>query len=213
MNAFSAIHGGPGAVSMAVASGRVQLVTLRQRSLDLARWRVLWIALAFALAAMVALMRISYLGMNGEGARATSLADALLPPRGEITDRTGAPLARAFPAYALWFDPKAMGDAGAPLVHARGPVAGSLLGLPAHRGGGRGLCGQLQHDNGVFLPVLQRLCLLRARAHRPPAARGEFCMRRNVSQLCGQMIVALTFPNTPPFLNTPLNKHQKATSP
>ena len=38
-------------------------------------------------------------------------------------------------------------------------------------------------------------------------------MRRNVSQLCGQMIVALTFPNTPPFLNTPLNKHQQATSP
>ena len=119
MNAFSAIHGGPGAVSMAVASGRVQLVTLRQRSLDLARWRVLWIALAFALAAMVALMRISYLGMNGEGARATSLADALLPPRGEITDRNGVPLARAFPAYALWFNPKALGEDGDPLVRPR----------------------------------------------------------------------------------------------
>ncbi len=129
MNAFSAIHGGPGAVSMAVASGRVQLVTLRQRSLDLARWRVLWIALAFALAAMVALMRISYLGMNGEGARATSLADALLPPRGEITDRNGVPLARAFPAYALWFNPKALGEDGDPLVRSPREVARKLVAI------------------------------------------------------------------------------------
>ena len=53
--------------------------------------------------------------MNGEGARATSLADALLPPRGEITDRNGVPLARAFPAYALWFNPKALGEDGDPL--------------------------------------------------------------------------------------------------
>ncbi|MCA0910803.1 peptidoglycan D,D-transpeptidase FtsI family protein [Qipengyuania gaetbuli] len=114
---------------MAVASGRVQLVTLRQRSLDLARWRVLWIALAFALAAMVALMRISYLGMNGEGARATSLADALLPPRGEITDRNGVPLARAFPAYALWFNPKALGEDGDPLVRSPREVARKLVAI------------------------------------------------------------------------------------
>ena len=112
MNAFSAIHGGPGAVSMAVASGRVQLVTLRQRSLDLARWRLLWIVVVFAFVAIIALLRISYLGMNGSEARATTLADALLPPRGEITDRNGVPMARAFPAYALWFNPEALGENG-----------------------------------------------------------------------------------------------------
>ena len=50
------------------------------------------------------------------------MADALLPPRGEITDRNGVPLARAFPAYALWFNPEAMDDGGAPLV--RSPAGG-----------------------------------------------------------------------------------------
>ena len=37
------------------------------------------------------------------------MAEALLPPRGEIIDRNGVPLARAFPAYALWFNPEALG--------------------------------------------------------------------------------------------------------
>ena len=129
MNAFSAMHGGPGAVSMAVASGRVQLVTLRQRSLDLARMRVLWIVVGFALAAMVALIRISYLGMNGAEARATTLADALLPPRGEITDRNGVPMARAFPAYALWYNPKALGEEGTPLVRSPAEVAKKLVAI------------------------------------------------------------------------------------
>ena len=89
MNAFSALHGGPGAVSMAMASGRVQLVSIRQKSLDLARWRVLWIAVVFALLTAVALSRIVYLGAGGEEARATSLEAALLPDRGEIVDRNG----------------------------------------------------------------------------------------------------------------------------
>ncbi|WP_341711695.1 penicillin-binding protein 2 [Erythrobacter sp.] len=111
---------------MAVASGRVQLVTVRQRSLTVARWRVLWIAFGFAFIALIALLRIAYLGMSDHGLRATSLEEALLPPRGEITDRNGIPLARAFPAYALWFNPEAMGEGGAPLVHAPQEVAAKL---------------------------------------------------------------------------------------
>ena len=75
MNAFSGFgpaiaagsRSGQGAVSMAVASGRVQLVTIRQQSLTLARWRVLWIALSFAFVALLALVRIGYLGMSDEG--------------------------------------------------------------------------------------------------------------------------------------------------
>lgn len=126
MNAFSAIHGGPGAVSMAVASGRVQLVSIRQKSLDLARMRVLWVALIFAFVALLAMLRIAYLGIGGHGARATSLEDALLPPRGEIVDRNGVPLARAFPAYALWFNPQALGEGGAPLVRSPKEVAARL---------------------------------------------------------------------------------------
>jgi cell division protein FtsI (penicillin-binding protein 3) len=111
---------------MAMASGRVQLVTIRQQSLDLARWRVLWIALGFAFVALLALSRIAYLGIGGEGARATSLEDALLPSRGQIVDRNGVPMARAFPAYALWFNPKAMGEDEAPLVDAPEAVAKKL---------------------------------------------------------------------------------------
>ena len=111
---------------MAMASGRVQLVSIRQKSLDLARWRVLWIALAFAIVAVIATTRILFLGAGGEGARATSLEAALLPDRGEIVDRNGVPMARAFPAYALWFNPEALGDEGAPLVASAGEVAAKL---------------------------------------------------------------------------------------
>ncbi|QYJ08503.1 peptidoglycan D,D-transpeptidase FtsI family protein [Qipengyuania flava] len=111
---------------MAVASGRVQLVTIRQRSLTLARWRVLWIVLGFAFVALLALVRIAYLGMSDHGLRGTSLEEALLPPRGEITDRNGVPLARAFPAYALWFNPKALGEDGAPLVRDPATVSAKL---------------------------------------------------------------------------------------
>ncbi|EDL48676.1 penicillin-binding protein 2 [Erythrobacter sp. SD-21] len=111
---------------MALASGRVQLVSIRQKSLDLARWRVLWIALGFALVAVMALARIIYLGAGGDGARATSLEAALLPDRGEIVDRNGVPMARAFPAYALWFNPEALGEGEAPLVAEPAAVAAKL---------------------------------------------------------------------------------------
>jgi len=124
--AFAAGKSGHGAVSMAVASGRVQLVTIRQQSLTLARWRVMWVVLGFAFIAMLALVRIAYLGMSDEGLRGTSLEEALLPPRGEITDRNGIPLARAFPAYALWFNPNALGEGGTPLVREPAVVAAKL---------------------------------------------------------------------------------------
>ena len=133
MNAFSGFgpaiaagRSGYGAVSMAVASGRVQLVTIRQESLSLARWRLLWVALGFVFVTLLALVRIGYLGASDNGARGTSLEEALLPPRGEISDRNGVPLARAFPAYALWFNPTALGEDGAPLVRDPAVVAGKL---------------------------------------------------------------------------------------
>ena len=126
MNAYTGFPLNPAAVSTAVASPRVQLVSIRQRAVALARLRILWVSLAFAFVALIALLRIAYLGMGGEGARTTSLEEALLPPRGELVDRNGMPLARAFPAYALWFNPKALGENGDPLIHAPGDVAGKL---------------------------------------------------------------------------------------
>jgi cell division protein FtsI (penicillin-binding protein 3) len=110
----------------AIPAARLPGQTLRAQLLGTARLRVLWLLAGFALVALIALLRIASLGMGGQAPQRASLADALLPPRGEITDRNGAPLARAFPAYALWFDPKAMGDSGAPLVRGPQEVARAL---------------------------------------------------------------------------------------
>ncbi len=109
-----------------IPAGRVQRVNLRARLLWTARFRVLWVVGGFALVALIALVRIASLAFAGQAPERTSLEEALLPPRGEITDRNGVPLARAFPAYALWFDPKAMGDTGSPLVRSPAEVARAL---------------------------------------------------------------------------------------
>ncbi|KPL69685.1 peptidoglycan glycosyltransferase [Erythrobacter sp. SG61-1L] len=114
-------------ISTAITTGRVELVNTRQRSLFTARFRVLWVVAIFSLIALVALMRIAYIGVVQPGPSRTSMAEALLPPRGEITDRNGVPLARAFPAYALWFNPTALGDGGSPLVKTPAEVAAELV--------------------------------------------------------------------------------------
>ena len=113
-------------MSSAVASGRVHLVTLRQRSLNEARLRLLLLAGLFAFVALIACIRLMFLGSASGAYGATTLEEALLPPRGEIADRNGVPLARAFPAYALWYNPKALDDGGAPLVKDPAEVARQL---------------------------------------------------------------------------------------
>lgn len=118
MNAFAAPR--------PVGQGRIRLVDYRRRSLLMARYRVLLIALGFMAIAVAALMRIAWLGVIQPAPTETSMAEALLPPRGEITDRNGVPLARAFPAYALWFNPAAMDDGGPPLVKSPEQVAAEL---------------------------------------------------------------------------------------
>lgn len=109
-----------------IPAGRVQRVNLRAQLLWTARFRILWVVGIFALVTLIAMVRIASLAFAGQAPERTSLEEALLPPRGEITDRNGVPLARAFPAYALWFDPKAMGDEGSPLVRSPQEVAREL---------------------------------------------------------------------------------------
>lgn len=103
-------------VSTAISSGRVRLVSDRQEALLTARIRVLLVAAGFALLALVAILRIVLFGIAGGPSGPATLEDALLPPRGEITDRNGIALARNYPARALWFNPKALGEDGPPLV-------------------------------------------------------------------------------------------------
>src|SRR5688500_6195845 len=111
--------------STALASGRVQLANVRQRSLLTAHVRLLIVLLLFALTAVACLLRIAVLGLFDAGPRSASMADLLLPSRGEIVDRNGVPLARAFPAYALWYNPDALGG-GSALVKSPADVAYAL---------------------------------------------------------------------------------------
>jgi len=112
-----------------IITGQAGRVDHRRRALLVARLRLLLIALVFVLVAAAALVRITWIGTVETAPTHRSMADALLPPRGEITDRNGVPLARAFPAYALWFNPAAMtegGDGGPPLVKSPEVVAREL---------------------------------------------------------------------------------------
>lgn len=115
------------AVSTAISSGRGELVNVRQRSLLMAKWRVLWVVGAFTLVAAAALLRIAYLGIFQPSPQRPDMATALVPVRGDIVDRNGVPLARAFPAYSLWFNPEALGEGGPPLVRSPGEVAAALV--------------------------------------------------------------------------------------
>ncbi len=112
-------------VSTAISTGRVQLVNVRQHSLVVAKLRVYLVAALFTFVGVVALCRIAWLGIAGEGADHAGLAEGQAP-RGEIVDRNGVPLARAFPAYSLWFNPKALGD-GPALVKSPAEVAAALV--------------------------------------------------------------------------------------
>ena len=114
-------------VTATIAPGRRQLVNVRRELLLTAKMRVVWLLVLFGVIASAALFRIVLLGALQPASSSQSMQDALLPARGDIVDRNGVALARAFPAYALWFNPKAMGDGGAPLVKTPAEVAAALL--------------------------------------------------------------------------------------
>jgi len=108
------------------APSRIRLVDIRHRQLLTAQLRMLLVAAGFAAVAFLALVRIAWIGVVQPAPTEHSMAQALLPARGEITDRNGVPLARAFPAYSLWYNPKALGDDGSPLVNPPALVAARL---------------------------------------------------------------------------------------
>lgn len=129
-NAFAGLTGLPSGFSfgarVAPPVKRVQLATARQLALLTAKQRVIWVALGFAFIAALALLRIGIIGASDRALVATPFDEALLPPRGEIVDRNGAPLARAFPAYSLWFNPDALGEGEAALIKPPAQVAREL---------------------------------------------------------------------------------------
>ncbi len=114
-------------VTATIAPGRHRLVNVRRQLVLTAKLRILLLLGVFAAVALTALLRIALLGVLEPVTSRQSMADALLPPRGDIVDRNGVALARAFPAYSLWFNPKAMGDGGPPLVKSPREVAAALM--------------------------------------------------------------------------------------
>ncbi|MGX7896762.1 peptidoglycan D,D-transpeptidase FtsI family protein [Tsuneonella sp. HG222] len=119
----------PSRVRSGIAPTRVRLVDERKKALLTAQLRILLLGGGFVLVAAASLLRIAYLGVVQPAPQEHSMTAALLPPRGEITDRNGVALARAFPAYALWYNPEALGDGGTPLVKSADEVAARLKGI------------------------------------------------------------------------------------
>ena len=115
------------AVSTTISSGRGALVNVRARSLLMAKWRVLWVIFGFLFIAFAAMVRILYLGFFADAPAQQQFGTLLVPARADIVDRNGVPLARAFPAYALWYNPKALGTNGSPLVSSPRKVAEELV--------------------------------------------------------------------------------------
>ncbi|MEO0700051.1 MAG: penicillin-binding transpeptidase domain-containing protein, partial [Pseudomonadota bacterium] len=97
---------------------RESLVEMRARLLNSARQRVFGLVLAFGALTLVGLVQIAWQGFDGAGsARSRPTAALLVPPRAELLDRNGVPLALAYPSYSLYFYPKAMSPDGTdPLV-------------------------------------------------------------------------------------------------
>lgn len=115
------------AVSTTISSGRGALMNVRARSLLMAKWRVLWVILGFLFIAFIAMLRILYLGFFADAPAQQQFGTLLVPARADIVDRNGVPLARAFPAYALWYNPQALGTDGSPLVSSPRKVAEELV--------------------------------------------------------------------------------------
>lgn len=114
-------------VSTTISSGRGALMNVRARSLLMAKWRVLWVILGFLIIACAAILRIFYLGFFADAPAQQQFGTLLVPARADIVDRNGVPLARAFPAYALWYNPQALGTDGSPLVSSPRKVAEELV--------------------------------------------------------------------------------------
>lgn len=93
------------------------LPALRARLLNTARLRVRYLVPAFMAFALLAIVQIMWLGLDGSASSNRPNAGTLVPPRGEIVDRNGVPLAVSYPAYSLYFYPQAMDGTGEfPLV-------------------------------------------------------------------------------------------------
>jgi cell division protein FtsI (penicillin-binding protein 3) len=79
-----------------------------------AQVRLMILSLLFGFGSLLVIGKLALLALWAEPATARDLAATLLPPRGDIVDRNGAPLARSIDAWAIAVHPdKVIGDKGA----------------------------------------------------------------------------------------------------
>ncbi|RYD56571.1 MAG: penicillin-binding protein 2 [Sphingomonadales bacterium] len=86
----------------------------RQALVAVAQVRLMILSLLFGFGSLLVIGKLALLALWAEPATARNLAATLLPPRGDIVDRNGAPLARSIDAWAIAVHPnQVIGDKGA----------------------------------------------------------------------------------------------------
>ncbi|HEX8301876.1 penicillin-binding protein 2 [Sphingomonas sp.] len=86
----------------------------RQALVAVAQVRLMILSLLFGFGMLLVVGKLALLALWAEPAMARDLAATLIPPRGDIVDRNGAPLARSIDAWAIAVHPdKVIGDKGA----------------------------------------------------------------------------------------------------
>lgn len=86
----------------------------RQALVAVAQLRLMILSLLFAFGMLLVVGKLALLALWAEPATARDYAAGLLPPRGDIVDRNGAPLARTIDAWTIAIHPdRVIGDKGA----------------------------------------------------------------------------------------------------
>jgi len=101
VNAHTAIAGS----GLAARPERVRLAGQRQQSVALAHNRLMVMMLIFLGVIALIAGRLFYLAIFGGNGGAISAQDILLPPRADITDRNGIPLARTIDMWTIGIHP------------------------------------------------------------------------------------------------------------
>ena len=116
----------------------------RHQLVATAHMRLMMLMLAFAAAVLVVVARLGMLALSASGEDGRS-ASAVLPPRGDIVDRNGAPLARTIDSYAIGVHP-------AKLIGNPTDIAEKLAALMPERGDQAYFYGLLtRHVNFTYL--------------------------------------------------------------
>ena len=86
----------------------------RQALVAIAQLRLMILSLLFGFGMLLVVGKLALLALWAEPATARDLAASLVPPRGDIVDRNGAPLARSIDAWAIAIHPdQVIGDKAA----------------------------------------------------------------------------------------------------